>query len=217
MTTVRKGLSSIKFAKILSVTQKKAWSVEHCIHKVCDTEKTMLSGGVEIYETCLGRIEKNKHVSKRQNAGRGAVGKAAVVALRERSGAAVAMHVDKADKATLYPIIERNVQEGSSAYTEEYRAYTMLNRTFDHHAVKHSAGEYVTDHASTNNIELFRALLKRICYGTLRWWSFKHLHRYVSGFVYRQNARELKGLMALDSTIRASESKHLSYADLVQT
>ena len=52
------------------------------------------------------------------------------------------MHVDKTGEATLHPIIEETVVEGSSVYTDEHRAYTGLNMAFDHDAVKHSAGEY---------------------------------------------------------------------------
>jgi len=38
MTTARKGLSSIQFAKEVGITQKTAWFTEHRIRKACDTE-----------------------------------------------------------------------------------------------------------------------------------------------------------------------------------
>ncbi len=163
----------------------------------------------------IGGKEKNKHRSKRLNAGRGAVGKAAVLGMKARSGQVVAMPVAKTDKATLQGAVIDNVKAGSTLYTDEYTAYTGLDRAFEHETVKHSAGEYVNGRASTNGIESFWALLKRGYYGTHHWWSFKHLHRYVDEYVYRHNTRTATGLPALAGVIRASEGKRLTYAGLI--
>ena len=52
-------------------------------------------------EAYIGGIEKNKHKSKRLNAGRGAVGKVAVVAAVARNGKIVAVPVARTDKEPL--------------------------------------------------------------------------------------------------------------------
>jgi len=57
-------------------------------------------------------------------------------------------------------------------------------------------------------------LLKRGDYGTYHWLSFKHLHRYVSEYVYRHTTRGLKGLVAIDTVTRAGDNECLTYADL---
>ncbi len=218
MTTARKGISSIQFAKEVGVTQKTAWFMEHRIRKACDTGSIELSGEVEVDETYIGGKRKNMSNAKRKalaNSGRGAVGKATVMGMQERGGAVVAMHVANSEKATLQPLIEENVKAGSSVYTDDHKSYIGLHHAFDHESVKHSAGEYVRDKASTNSIESFWALIKRGYYGTHHFWSFKHLHRYVAEYVYRHNTRGLTGLVALDTMIRASEGKHLSYKELI--
>jgi len=216
MISARKGFSSIQFAKHLGVTQKTAWHMEHRIRKACESnEELPLKGDIEIDETYIGGKESNKHASKKLNQGRGAVGKAAVVGLQQRQGKVVAMHVEKANRATIYPIIEKHVGKGSSVFTDDHKIYDSLHGAFDHESVKHSAGEYVKGKASTNSIESFWALIKRGYYGTHHWWSYKHLHRYVAEYVYRHNTRHLSGIHAIGALISNSEGKSLSYTELI--
>ena len=120
------------------------------------------------------------------------------------------------DKPTLHGIITDTVVEGASVYTDDAKVYIGLSEAFDHESVKHSAGEYVRANASTNSIESFWALIKRAYYGTHHWWSFKHLHRYVAEYVYRQNTRHLTGLNAIGGLIQASEGKYITCNSLTQ-
>jgi transposase-like protein len=86
LTSSKKGISSLQISRELDITPKSAWFLTHRIREAMRNPTPPLKGTVECDETYVGGKEKNKHANKRLNAGRGAVGKTAVMVLVERDG-----------------------------------------------------------------------------------------------------------------------------------
>lgn len=216
--TSRKSISSLQLSKELKLTQKTAWFLLHRIREACKQGDWMLANIVEADETYIGGTERNKHGNKRLKAGRGPVGKQAVIGARERGGGVKAQAISNTDARTLKGFVHEHIEPGSTVYTDDHRGYIGLDGVFyKHGTVKHSAKEYVNGMAHTNGIESVWALLKRGYLGTFHHFSFKHLQRYVDEFTFRLNESncDIDTIDRIKSVCAASAGKRLTYKSLI--
>ena len=156
----------------------------------------------------------NKHKGKKLKAGRGTVGKAAVVGAKDRKTNKVkAKVVENTDAKTLQKFVADHAADGATVYTDDAAAYKGM--PFDHESVRHSVGEYVRNMAHTNSIESFWAMLKRAHNGVYHHFSVKHLQRYVDEFAGRHGIRELDTLDQMGVVASRMVGKRLMYRDLI--
>lgn len=219
LVTSRKGISSMQLSKELSITQKSAWFLLGRLREACGTQLDTLRGIVEVDETYIGGIEANKHEHKKRKQGRGTVGKAPVLGMRERGGRTIALAVGDVNTANLHRAIHTHIEAGSTLHTDEHAAYMGLGGLFfRRESVNHSEGEYARGAVTVNGIESVWVVMKRGLHGVYHHASPKHLGRYASEFAFRLNEGNCKQttLKRLDALLAASVGKRITYAELTR-
>ncbi|MXX05148.1 MAG: IS1595 family transposase [Gammaproteobacteria bacterium] len=216
--TSLKSVSSMKLHRDLNITQKNAW---HMLHRIREAwacggvNDPDFDGPVEVNETYMGGIEKNKHADKKLKAGRGTVGKTAVVGIKDRETNQVrAKVVGSVNADTMEDFIDEHVEDDAVVFTDESRVYSGLPHA--HESVKHSVGEYVRGMEHTNGIESFWAMLERAHDGTFHKMSPKHLNRYVQEFAAKHNIRDNDTIMQMRLVLLRMAGRRLPYKRLVR-
>jgi transposase len=185
-TTTRHGVSGKELERQLGVTYKCAYRMGQQIREHManvDGEPT-LSGVVEIDETMVG----GKRPGKR---GRGAAGKTVVFGMMQRDGDVMTHVVPNVKRKTLRPIIDANVEKGSTVNTDELHSYKYLGTSgYVHKTVNHGQREYVRGDVHVNSMEGYWSHLKKSIRSTHIHVSAKKLSKYAKEFEYRFNSRK---------------------------
>lgn len=218
MTASKKGISSHQLHRVLGVTYKTAWFMEHRIREAMrsgDLAPFGSGGGVvEVDETFIGndRTVKPKHTKK----GRGYAHKHKVLSLIDRAtGRARSMVVDNVSAKELAPILRDNIAREAQLVTDEAAYYTRVGKEFaSHDFVSHGKGEYGRGDVHTNTIEGYFSIFKRGMKGVYQHCGKKHLHRYVAEFEFRYNNRVALGMdygARAKAALTGAKGKRLKY------
>src|SRR5205823_14320023 len=120
-----------------------------------------------------------------------------VIGMRERGGRLRYFHVPNLKADTMKKLLDRHISAmGKRIVTDSAIVYDFaMDKEFKrkHRAVNHSV-EWVTPgdiEVHTNTVESAFSLLKRGLIGSFHRVSIKHLHRYLTEFEYRFNARQI--------------------------
>lgn len=121
MAQTRGGIAAKQIEREIGVTYKTAWRMCKLIRQQLDEDKSPFDSDdtVEVDESYFGgKMEGGKR-------GRGSENKTVVVGLVERGGKIVTEVIPNVKKATLQPIVEKNVEKGATVYTDELKSYNI--------------------------------------------------------------------------------------------
>ena len=191
----KKSISAKQLQAHLGIgSYRTAWYMAHRIRKAMEAKTfEKMTRIVEIDETYIGGKVRTKDGSGAKIKTRD---KQVVVGFKERGGNVRLRHVPNAQIETLGKVIKENVSPDVIAVmTDEHPSYprAFMNAGINgrrHHTINHRQGQYVDGFVWTNGIESHFGLLKRGIVGSFHRVSIKHLHRYLSEFEYRFNARK---------------------------
>ncbi|MFZ0677510.1 IS1595 family transposase [Candidatus Binatus sp.] len=195
MVTSKKGISALQIHRMLGTgSYQTAWYM--CMRLragMKDPDFRKLMGIVEVDETYMGGLDKNRHASKKKHI-RGTGGKIPVIGAISRKGNVVCKMIERADMPTMHRFVHEVVdkEKVSLIATDEHSGYQYLDRWqgLPHQTVGHAQGEYVRGIVHTNTMESFWSLLKRGVIGTYHHVSAKYLPLYLAEFQFRFNNRK---------------------------
>lgn len=196
----KKGMSAMQLKRTLwdknKGSYKTAWYLCHRIrHAMASTEKEMLDGKVEIDETLVGGVIRNRHWKRRENNT-----KQIVVGIKQRGGELRFFKAEDIKLGTLAKYIKENISgDVDVIMTDELPAYPGAivqagMKDVPHKTVNHHDGIYVDGDVTTNGIESAFSLLKRGIIGSWHKVSAKHLPAYLEEMTFRFNRRNSKTL-----------------------
>ncbi len=172
-----KGLSSVRLAEALGVSQPTAWRMGHAL-RLMVARDNMLAGTVEIDHFHLGgrpRMNPDDPLPGRGRKGQANTEKTPVTAMVQRptdntpgtpAGDARAAVVTDLSVRASERFIKAQIVSGAHLMSDEWKAFMAIGESFaKHETVKHSGGEYVRDTVHVNSVEGFNSRLRRTIAG----------------------------------------------------
>jgi transposase-like protein len=195
MLTSKKGMSALQIFRFMGFgSYKTAWGMCHKVRVALMEDIDQLGGIVEVDETFVGGLTKNKHKDKRgKGGGTGGIGsgKTPIVGAVKRKGNVIARVIENVRADTLCEFVREAVSHKVSLLcTDQWKGYRPLDKEYPHATIDHSKGQYVIGAVHTQTIEGFWSIFKRGVMGTFHKMSAKYMPLYVAEFQFRYNNRE---------------------------
>lgn len=199
MTTLTPGISAVQFQRQVNIPSYEcAFQILHKLRAAAgQRELPRLTGEVEVDETYVGAVRKGKR-------GRGAKGKALVVAAVEvrghAAGRARLRKISHASKRELGRFLKDHVELGTKVNTDGWKGYRGIEKLgYEHDVVIESTDESdVKDWLS--HVHRVFGNLKTWLNGTHHGVSPKHMQAYLNEYVFRFNRRR-KPKQAFDTLL----------------
>ncbi len=217
LSTSLKSVSSMKLHRDLNINQRSAWFLAHRLRVALADREDVFSGPIEADETYVGGRRTNMPKAKRkEQTGRGTVGKTAVVSVKDRATSRIHVQViPSTDGETLRSFIRDHAGEGTVVYTDGRGGYCGLAADFKHESVNHSVDEYVRGMAHMQGIKSFLVMLDRAHKGPFHKFSPKYFDRYVQKVSECHNARDRDIIDIMAAFAEGAVEKRLRYRDLI--
>jgi transposase-like protein len=192
MLTSKKGVSARQIWRYMGFgSLKTAWYMCHRVRVALMEDIDKLGGIVEVDETFVGGLAKNRHWDKRGGGGgTGGIGSTPIAGAVSRKGNVVARVVANVQAATLEAFIRETISHKVSLLcADQWVGYKHLT-DYPHAVIDHSKEHYVVGAVHTQTIEGFWSIFKRGVVGTFHKMSRKYMPLYVAEFQFRYNNRE---------------------------
>ncbi len=193
IVNAKKGISSLQLSRDLGINKNTAWYMQKRIREAMSNSGDLLQGIVEVDESYLGGSMTNMKASYKKNnqmVSAGMEHKNTVLGMIERGGDVIAMQINKADSATIRPLLSKHIHPSSEVVTDGFGAYSMLHRTHAKHIVlNHSKNIMKKGKYNTSTLDSFWTTIKRAIIGQYHRISKEHLQSYLNEIAFKYNNR----------------------------
>jgi len=218
IVSAKNGASALELQRDLGITYKSAWFMVHRIREaMANGDSGKLFGTIVADETYFGGKPSNRHGYTTGHGGQRRSTKTPILSVVDKETGEIRSTVIPNTKyKTIRSALEANVDlPRTTLHTDEAHHFDGL--AAEHHAVNHTAGEYVRGDVSTNMAEGFFSQFKRSVDGTYHNVSKEHLGRYAREFDFRYSTRRMSDGERAMNLIHRADGAFLSYRGLIAT